>query len=267
MKLKLMAAVALLALPVTATSATSPKPVYQPPQSYYLALGDSMTYGFQPTKAKPGAKPSDFNTGYVDVFAAKLRKLAPNIDVVNYGCPGESTVTFVRGGCPAFKDGIRLHDAFRGSQLKAALSFLRAHKGDVSPVTLALWGNDVFPLSEKGKRAPQAISLFASRLSSILEQLRAAAPDAEIIVLGAWTPEPDGYQQAQPLYRSLDTAIARSATASRARVAKMFTVFGPKARLCALTYTCSKHDPHPNDMGYRAMAGAFQAASGYPTKQ
>ena len=83
------------------------------PRGYYLALGDSITYGFQPTKAKPGARPSAFVTGYVDVFAKALRKNSPGIEVVNYGCPGESTVTFVRGGCPAFADRVKLHDAFR----------------------------------------------------------------------------------------------------------------------------------------------------------
>jgi lysophospholipase L1-like esterase len=45
------------------------------PQRYYLALGDSITYGFQP--AKFGLPPSGFDTGYVDVFAARLRALAP----------------------------------------------------------------------------------------------------------------------------------------------------------------------------------------------
>src|SRR5215216_5452404 len=101
------AAVCALAVLGTAAAA-APRPVYQPPQSYYLALGDSMTYGFQPTKAKPGARPSEFHTGYVDVFAARLRKLAPAIRVVNYGCPGESTVTFVQGGCPGLVDGFKL---------------------------------------------------------------------------------------------------------------------------------------------------------------
>ena len=33
-------------------SGTPQRPVYQPPQSYYLALGDSIAYGFQPNKAK-----------------------------------------------------------------------------------------------------------------------------------------------------------------------------------------------------------------------
>ena len=31
-------------------------------ESYYLALGDSIAYGVQPTKMKPGARPADFKT-------------------------------------------------------------------------------------------------------------------------------------------------------------------------------------------------------------
>ncbi len=274
-----MAIPVVLALPSTATSGTSQRPVYQPPLSYYLALGDSMTYGVQPTKAKPGARPSDFKTGYVDVFAVRLRKLAPQIKVVNYGCPGESTVTFTRGGCPAFTDGIKLHDAFRGSQLKAAVSFLRAHRGEVSPVTLTLWGNDWLPFlldTCKGnvacvrKRGPAVIASIGSRLASIVRQLRAAAPTSEIIVTGAWNPDPTHLAQLAPIYRSLDASIARAATSSGARVAKMLPVFNPprngQARLCSLTFICSKGDPHPTDAGYRVMAEAHMAASGYPRK-
>jgi lysophospholipase L1-like esterase len=242
------------------------------PRSYYLALGDSITYGFQPDKAD-GAPPSAFDTGYVDVFAARLRKLSSKIQVVNYGCPGESTVTFTRGGCPWLAEGMKLHDAFRGSQLEAALLVPRAHPGQVSPITLALWGNDLLPLSEKGKRAPSAIASVGSRLKSILKRLRAAAPTAEIIVTGVWNPEVDQLKRAQPLYRSLDAAIARAAAPSRARVANTFAVFNPRAsvraqraRLCKLSFFCSKGDPHPTDAGYRAMADAFIAASGYPQK-
>jgi hypothetical protein len=85
-------------------------------------------------------------------------------------------------------------------------------------------------------------------------------------VTGAWNPEVDQVKKTEPLYRSLDAAIARTAAASRARVAKMFPVFNPPGnvrRVCALSYICSKGDPHPNDAGYRAMANAFFAASGY----
>src|SRR5262249_40404561 len=114
------------------------------PRGYYLALGDSIAYGFQPGKPQT-APASSFDTGYVDVFAARLRKLSPSLQVVNYGCPGESTRTFVAGGCPT-RSEVRLHRPFKGAQLDAALSFLRAHPGDVSPITVTLWGNDWLPV-------------------------------------------------------------------------------------------------------------------------
>ena len=247
------------------------------PRGYYLALGDSITYGFQPTKAKPGPRPSAFATGYVDVFAKALRKTSPAIEVVNYGCPGESTVTFARGGCPAFADHIPLHDRFRGSQLAAATTFLKAHPGDVSPITVTLFGNDWLPLlldTCKGdvscvrKHAENRTAAFSSRLGSILRRLRAAAPGAEIIVTGAWNPDPTQLEQLRPVYRSLEASITKAAGGSRARVARMLPVFNPsgsmqaqRARLCAFTFICSRGDPHPTDAGYRAMAEAVARAS------
>src|SRR5262245_30848991 len=177
----LVAAVVLLSLTLTSTASAVAARGAPAPRSYYLALGDSIAYGVQPTKSKPGARPSNFRTGYVDVVAARLRKTAPGLRVVNYGCPGESTMTFARGGCPAFSDRIKLHDAFRGSQLQAALAFLRAHPNEVSPITVTLWGNDWLPIlldTCKGKascarsRGPKETTAFGSRLASILEQLR-----------------------------------------------------------------------------------------------
>jgi lysophospholipase L1-like esterase len=247
------------------------------PRSYYLALGDSLTYGFQPTKARPGAVPSRFDTGYVDVYAEQLRRASPAVEVVNYGCPGESTVTFASGGCPAFADRIKLHDAFRGSQLAAALSFLQAHAGDVSPITVTLWGNDWLPLvfdvcksrvACVRKHAPSATAAIGSRLGSILRRLRTAAPDADIVVTGAWNPDPTHLEALEPVYRSLEASIVRAAAGSHVRVARMLPVFNPpgsvearRARLCALTFVCSKGDPHPTDAGYRAIAQAVLAAS------
>ncbi len=121
----LFAVAVVVALPGTAAGLGQ-----KGPQSYYLALGDSIAYGYQPGK---GGGPGAFDTGYVDPFAAHLRKLSPKIQVVNYGCPGESSVTFTKGGCPALREGPKLHDPFRGAQLKAALSFLKAHRGRGQP--------------------------------------------------------------------------------------------------------------------------------------
>jgi lysophospholipase L1-like esterase len=273
---KILASVLGLVLLTALAASAASGPVYQAPQAYYLALGDSIAYGIQPAKASAGLPPSGFRTGYVDVFAARLRALAPKIRVVNYGCPGESTKTFVDGGCPWLAEGRRLHDAFKGTQLGAALAFLRAHRGHVSPITLTLWGNDVFELFApacKGdlvcirSRAAAGLARFTSRLASIVGGLRAAAPKAEIILTGAWNFDVEELAQTNPLFRSVDAAIARVAAAGKARVAKMFPVFNPvgreKARVCALTFICSKGDPHPTDAGYRAIAAAFLAASGY----
>jgi lysophospholipase L1-like esterase len=253
--------------------------VYKAPQAYYLALGDSMAYGFQPAKASAGLPPSRFNTGYVDVFAARMRALSPKLRVVNYGCPGESTTTFIAGGCPGRRDVRGLHDPFKGSQLGAALAFLRAHPGQVSPITMTLWGNDVFDefspackgdLACIRSHSKAGLARFTSRLGSIVGKLRAAAPQAEIILTGAWNFDVEDFAKSDPLFRSVDAAIARGAVAGNARVAKMYPVFDPvgkeQARICALTFICSKGDPHPTDAGYRAMAAAFLAASGYPRR-
>jgi lysophospholipase L1-like esterase len=184
-------------------------------------------------------------------------------------------VTFARGGCPAFSDRTPLHERFRGSQLKAALTFLRAHPNEVSPVTVTLYGNDWLPVlldTCKGKvpcarsRGPREAAAFGARLASILEQLRAAAPEAEIVVTGAWNPDPSQVVPLTAVYAAFEQAIARAATGSRARIARMLPVFNPSgkapARLCVLTFICSKGDPHPTDAGYRAMADAVTRALG-----
>ncbi len=264
---------------VAAVGANAAAPVYQPPQSYYLALGDSIAYGFQPAKAAAGLPPSKFDTGYVDVFAARLRAIAPKLQVVNYSCPGESAKTFVEGGCAGRGAVKRLHDGYDGTQLDAALRFLRAHPGEVSPITLTLWGNDLFndfspacngDLVCIRSHAAAGLARFTSRLASIVGRLRAAAPKAEILLTGAWNFDVEHLAQSDPLFRSIDATIARVAAAHRARVAELYSAFSPagnpdraKARICAFTFICSKGDPHPTDAGYRTMAAAFLTASGY----
>jgi len=161
-----------------------------------LALGDSIAYGFQSFKFAANLPSSAYNTGYVDVFEARLRQLRPGITTVNYGCPGESTETFVNGDCIWAKTGHQLRDAFSGTQLQATLVFLHEHPGQVSPITLTLWGNDlsqlIGPCTVNNQidpacvhaSAPGFISGLAGRISSILHQLWSAAPAAEIIVTG-----------------------------------------------------------------------------------
>jgi lysophospholipase L1-like esterase len=271
----LAAGVAVFSLVLGGSAAAGP--VKQRPSDYYLALGDSLAYGVQPDKVDAGLPPSGFDTGFVDVFAARLRAFNRAIRVVNYGCPGESTVTFRAGGCPWLAEGRKLHDAFHGSQRTAAFAFLAAHRGRVSPITVTLGGNDMVAMLEGCKnlacveaRAPRALISFGARLTSILRQLRAAAPTAEIVVTGLWNFNIPELARTNALFRSLNTVIARSAAAAGAHFADVMPTFNPagsvakqRARLCTLTFICSRGDPHPKNAGYRAIAAAVLAASGY----
>ena len=65
----IIAAVLAVFVGVPAAQAASPKP--KPPRKVYLAMGDSLAFGYQQAKVianLPNPSPSLFNTGYVDVF-------------------------------------------------------------------------------------------------------------------------------------------------------------------------------------------------------
>jgi lysophospholipase L1-like esterase len=281
MRTRLLDTLILLAA-ATPLRAQNPPPVFNPPKSYYLALGDSIAYGFQSFKFAANLPPSAYNTGYVDVFGARLRQLRPGITTVNYGCPGESTETFVNGDCIWTKTGHQLHNAFSGTQLQAALVFLHEHPGQVSPITLTLWGNDlpqlIGPCTVNNQidpacvqaSAPGFISGLAVRISNILHQLRSAAPDAEIIVTGVTDTFLNALPFADPLFQAANTALKEAAAANRARFADPFPIFNPQGDLnaevqaiCTLTLLCTQSDSHPSDVGYQALGGVIFEVSGY----
>src|SRR5229473_3991813 len=261
----LRAGAALAALAVTVGSATAasatPLPRPTPPENYYLALGDSVAYGFQTSKALAGLPPAAFSTSYADLVAAQLRQLRPRIATVNYSCPGESTTSFLLP-CIWKTSGHALHNDYTGSQLDAALAFLAAHRGQVSPITLSLNGNDINDFLQTcppgdlaciQAGAPAAIAAYQARLTSILRQLRAAAPNAEIIVVGAYDPDIGAFAFADPLFTQLNQAQQAAAAAVRARFADPFPVFNPQGdpaettAICTLTLLCSEGDGHPSD--------------------
>jgi lysophospholipase L1-like esterase len=269
-----------IATPGTLMSNSDPPPKFNPPKSYYLALGDSIAYGYQLPKVLAGLPPSAFDTGYVDDFAVRLRQIQPGITTVNYGCPGESTLSFINGPCPWSAAGQQLHSPFTGTQLDAAVAFLRSHPGEVSPITITLWANDIqdfalnvchFDLACIQNGAPGVITQISTNLAFILGQLRAVAPDAEIIVTGAWDVIGfNAFASADPLIEALNVSLASAAAAARARFANPFPVFNPQGdpnletqTICTLTQLCTVGDGHPSDAGYLALANVVFDVSGY----
>ena len=275
----LRSAVVLLAL-VTATGDIAGQSMtrFNPPKRYYLALGDSLAFGFQFDTFNanfPFVPASLFSTGYVDVFGGMLREIRPEIATLNYSCTGETTVTFIQGGCTYTAAGFPLHDPYDGSQLSAALAFLGAHRGQVSPITINIGINDLIRLrtlcgddvSCYFANGPAVFDEIATNLHYILSELRTAAPDAEIITFTnydvAFLFDPRLLQ----LTQAFNAVVMSTAAESSVRVADVFGAFngGPQpATLCALTFICTPlQDSHPSDLGYEVIAREIWAASDY----
>ena len=257
-----------------------------PPKHHYLALGDSLAFGFQQAKFNslfPNEDPAAFDTGYVDDFAASLRGIRHKIDTTNYGCPGEWTDSFLGAApCPYT---FPLHDQFTGSQMDAADAFLRSHRHQTSPVTIDIGGNDVLHLVTActanpapypdvltcvAAQTPATAQHIAQNLGTILAHLRADAPKTEIIVVGLYNAlAPQFGTSSDALAVLLNHAMADTADAYGARFADPLPVFNPPgpneiATVCTLVAVCGPlHDIHPTDAGYRALADVIFDASGY----
>ena len=275
----LRSAVMFLALAISAADiAGQPATRFNPPKQFYLALGDSLAFGFQSIKFNanfPFQPASTFSTGYTDAFAAMLQEIRPGITTVNYGCTNETTSTFIHGGCPYTALGFPLHDPYDGSQLSAALAFLRAHRGQVSPITINIGVNDLIGLRASCgtdvscyfTNGPAVLDQIATNLHYILSQLRAAAPNAEIITFTnydvAFLFDPSLGQ----LTDAFNSVVVSTAALSSVRVADVFGPFNDApqpATICALTFICTPlQDSHPTDLGYEVIARQIWAASDY----
>ena len=255
---------------------------FNPPKHYYLALGDSLAFGAQLGKlfqelATGTYDPSSFNTGYVDDFATRMRSVDPRLQVVNLSCPAETTASF-RGTCFFRELGFPIKVNYAGSQESAALSFLRAHPGQVSPITIDIGLNDaqlpcasptfsVDPSCLHGTM-PGALASVAQNLPSILSELHQASPASEIIVMTYYNAFFGQDPTTDALIAPLNSEIASIAAAQGDRVADAFTPFNrtgdETTTLCNLTFICTGlYDEHPTDIGYSVIAQQFWTASGY----
>ena len=236
--------------------------------AYYLSLGDSLGYGYQAAKVATATGAASFNTGYTDDLARLLALTGNRRTVVNYSCPGETSSTFIAGGCAWTLGGGPLHDPYPGSQLSAARSFLQIHPGQVSLITLSIGANDVLSDLTACQTSLSSCPLTAhlaalhSNLDSILTQLRSLAPTAKIVVLSLYNPFAKAVPSSSALTLAVDATIDASALAHTARVADAYVPFNvlPWPGLCKLTYYCSTGDIHPTDLGYSEIGAAFFGA-------
>jgi len=282
--LVIAAVMTLAAVTACSGSATSNRaPAQAPvPPTYYLALGDSLSQGVQPDAAGVSV---ETRYGYPDQVYAALRPSHPTLQLVKLGCPDETTSTMINGGICRYPGG---------SQLKAAVAFLRAHRGRVLLVTIDIGANDPEAcgsqpsLSQLASCAAKGIPAAVAHLATIMASLKAAGPGVRMVGMNYYLPALAEWRDGLPghlvawtaerLAAGYNDLLDRVYTHYGARVADVFGAFAtadfaeqgttPRnvALLCQWTWACAAPprgpNQHANQAGYQVIARAFLQASG-----
>lgn len=251
----------LMALPAARRTAAAETIVG--PRSHYLALGDSLAFGYQPN--------FDVFQGYADDYFFTDLLFRGTHFYANMACLGETTVTFINGGCP--HPFVRKYP-YTGSQLSAALAYIHRHAGKVSPVTIDIGADDVIPLIDVSTCTASpgyaaTVDAAIANVSTILAQLHAALNGTgDLIALTYYFPYQNLCPNLVPLVQQFNARIAAAALRNGALVVPVFDLFGgaavPNPNLCTYTWICSSsHDFHATTRGYDVIADAIPATVGY----
>ncbi len=246
------------------------QPALVGPKAYYLALGDSLAFGYQP----------NFNwvSGYANVFFSDLQKHGVQ-HYDNLACPGESIVSLIHGGC---QYALLRKYLYNGPQLQEAVNYLHAHAGQVSPVTLDIGANDLIPDLNTANCSIKAswqndLSMVNNNLKNVvLPQLIAAMTvngrmTGDLILLNYYDPYQDICPNTLANIQAFNQDLAADVS-GRATLVDVFSAFATSStgtvsssasasasHLCLYTWMCNKtKNIHPNQAGYRLMASAIE---------
>jgi lysophospholipase L1-like esterase len=251
--------------------------------SYYLALGDSLSQGVQPNAQGVSV---ETNQGYPDQLYGFLRLGNPRLRLVKLGCPGETTGSMISGGVCSYP---------QGSQLNAAVSFLKAHRGRVSLITIDIGANDLNdciagPPADLQTCIEGVLPTTVGNLKEIMAALRAAGGSRVRIIgmtyyvpeLAAWLTGSAGQAFArlsEQLAVTFNGLLSQVYQAFGTRVADVFSAFHSSdfthqvtlpvigtvplnvALICQWTWECAPPPRGPNEhanvIGYRVIALTF----------
>lgn len=250
------------------------------PRFYYVSLGDSLARGVQPSAS------GDVETsqGYPDQLFTALQLGNPNLHLIKFGCPGETTQTMIKGGICKYQ---------AGSQLNQAVRFLKNHP-HTQLVTIDIGANDLNPcvtitnLNKLVQCLEKVIPVAVKNLGTIMAKLRAASPTpVNIIGMNYYVPELAGWlkgtkaakelaKDSIALGQAFNNDLTAVYTKFKAPVADVFNAFhtsnfktmvtipafGSVPRdvgfICSYTWQCSPfQDEHANRLGYAVIASAF----------
>ncbi len=238
----------------------------------YLALGDSIAFGFNPTLAVD----LDNYHGYAELVSDGM-----HLKVANASCVGESSGSFqVAGapdlGCKQWKQAGRpMFVPYTGTQMEYAIAYLR-NNPNTKLVTINIGGNDLGLLQQKCGTdlacalagLPGVYAAYGSNLFSIFSRLRGEAGYRGPIVLLTYYAF-DYSNPANPettVFLGLNGIAFGIATTFGAKVADGFSAFmeasipyhgDPCAAGLLVPLPTGGCDTHPTLAGQKVLAEAI----------
>lgn len=238
----------------------------------YLALGDSIAFGYKP--AVP-IKLANYG-GYVDIVSDAIHK-----KVANASCFGESSGSFLSRsaedlGCKEWKQlGLPMWVSYSGTQMEYTVGYLKKNQ-NTKLVTINIGGNDLGLLQRSCAGdtncqllgLPRVLAVYGSNLTQIFLRIRFEATYKGPIVLLTYY----AFNYNDPLQvgalSALNGIATGIATAFGARIADGFTAFqaasaGHGGDSCAAGLLArlpdGACDTHPSSRGHQVLAGAITA--------
>ncbi len=246
----------------------------------YLALGDSVAFGFNPLVVDR-SEPENF-VGYPEALARML-----DLDVTNASCPGEASGRFISlispldNGCQAYRASFPLHEDYKTSQLDFAVAFLQEHP-NTALITINLGANDLFVLQRSCKNDAACVQAGFStmlgtlqlNLTTIERQIRSAGFRGQLVALKYYALNYSDPAQVQ-IIGAINQVEAGVTQAFGGRVADGFEAWrgvaaGFGGDSCAagllIRLTPTTCDIHPSPTGRDLLAGAIRAVVSLPVE-
>jgi hypothetical protein len=299
-----LAALAAMTMTSVASARRAPKPVSRT----YVALGDSLAFGYSQQgfneNLATGENPAAFENGYPNQYLADTNAVSPKpYQLVNYGCPGETTgsligdnPTFIKelnekakkyitepitGEAPCayhYADGLPLHNEYGAgeSQLEAALKTIKTEKEAGKPVkiiSLDIGAND--ELHEVAKATKEAEAEIEGKVAAIVtpqaekeveEKVDAiAASEVEAFVIEQVIPQAfvESNEGEEPAFRE---DIGKDAGEYGAAHAEELHLLGIRDALGYVAGHLKELDEEGAKIG-EELAGAYAAAHGAELKK
>lgn len=197
----------------------------------YLALGDSVAFGYTPLAQPPGDLKNYH--GYPDIVSKGIR-----LKVANASCFGESTGHFLSlvaadTGCQAWRSVYPLFADYSGTQMDYAIDYLKESK-KAELVTIDIGINDLGVLLQTclgdatcfGTHLTDTLNAYQANLTTIFSRIRfEAGYTGPIVAVTIYTNDYNDPTTRDPII-ALNTVLASVASVFDVQVADAFTAFG-----------------------------------------